>query len=103
MKPKPTNSDFELRAHSTPSKTRLDVALEGLPDTIEEEDFLSQIRMFFNKYLVEMIDIQKDSNVLSQEEEKSMRLLYRLMDEGTMEDVRDYGSNGYQFFGGGGC
>ena len=77
-------SDLKL----VPDKTKLELALERQeiePDYDSAIPF--KIRMFYNKHLMDFIELNEDHDFLNDDETKVLKLLAQLLNDGIMEDV----------------
>lgn len=71
-----------------PDRTKLELALERQEFEPNSDELIPfKIRMFYNKYLMDFIELNKDHDFLSKYEADVLKYLAELLHEGIMEDV----------------
>ena len=84
---------------SLPDKTKFELALERLEEEKEYDESLQfKIRIFYNKHLMDFIELNEDHDFLSDYEKFILKLLADYLLEGIMEDVSSANLHRFDFW-----
>ena len=79
-------------------KTKLEAALEKAQDDQEEFDIVFKTSVFYNRHLMDIIDLDDKHNFLTAREKAALRKLAKTLEDGIMEKISELrsGLNNYR-------